>query len=114
MTDPPGNVELALAKLSEITAVGLAEIKGQLALLMQRADHADWRVDQLTQRQDADRAMATAAAEALEKRVDAIERDGVTRTQLADSRRQTIGVVSVIVAVISVVVAVIGIIIARL
>ncbi|WP_219512697.1 hypothetical protein [Nonomuraea ceibae] len=114
MTDQqPGTIELAVAKLSEITAVGLAEIKGQLALLMQRADHADWRVDQLTQRQDADRAMHAAEIEALEKRVDAIERDGVTRPQLAESRRQLIGIFSVIVAVISVIVTVVGLIIAR-
>lgn len=116
MTDqqPGSEVQLALAKLSEITAVGLAEIKGQVALLLQRADHADWRVDQLAQRQDADRVAAAAATEQLEKRVDAIERDGVTRPQLAESRRQIIGVVSVIVAVISVVVAALGIALTRI
>ncbi|WP_433445718.1 hypothetical protein [Nonomuraea sp. CA-141351] len=116
MTDQqPGNeVQLALAKLSEITAVGLAEIKGQVALLLQRADHADWRVDQLAQRQDADRAVTQGAIDKLEVRVDAIEREGVTRPQLAESRRQTIGIVSVIVAVISVIVAAVGIVIARI
>ncbi|WP_327587026.1 hypothetical protein OHA25_08445 [Nonomuraea sp. NBC_00507] len=115
MTDqqPPGDLHLALAKLSEITAVGLAEIKGQVALLLQRADHSDWKVEELSRRVEADRASAAAATEALEKRVDAVERDGVTRPQLAESRRQIIGVVSVIVAVISVIVAVVGIAIAR-
>lgn len=115
MTDQqsPGDLHLALAKLSEITAVGLAEIKGQVALLLQRADHADWRVDEIVKRVDADRAAAVAAAEQLEKRLDAVERDAVTRPQLAERSRHIIGVVSVIVTIISVIVAVVGIALAR-
>ncbi|WP_214327834.1 hypothetical protein [Nonomuraea sediminis] len=109
MTDqlPPTDLALALAKLSEITAVGLAEIKGQIALLLQRADHADWRVDELAKRLDADRGANEQRAAAVEARLDAVERDQVTRSQLAERTRHIIAIVSVIVTVAGVAIALI-------
>jgi hypothetical protein len=103
----PGDLHLALAKLSEITAVGLAEIKGQLAMLMQRADHSDWRIDELAKRVDADRGTVTAQHQQVEARLDAVERDAITRQQLAERTRQIIAIVGLMVTIASVLVTVV-------
>jgi hypothetical protein len=109
VTEPPSsNLALALAKLSEITAVGIAEIKGQLALLVQRADHADQLRADLAKRVDDDRAASEARDAAMEARLDLIERDAVTRPQLADRTKQIIAVVGLMVAIVGVIITVIN------
>lgn len=108
MPDESSDLALALAKLSEMTAVGLAEIKGQLALLVQRADHSDWRIDELAKRVDADRAVAQTRSDAVEKRLDAVEREAVTRPQLAERTRQIIAIVTAIMTAVGVIVSIIA------
>lgn len=105
---PSNDLALALAKLSEITAVGIAEIKGSLALLVQRADHSDWKIDELAKRVDADRAAAEARDATAEQRLDALERDAVTRPQLTERTRQIIAIVGLIATAIGVIVSVIA------
>lgn len=104
---PPNDVAMALAKLSEITAVGIAEIKGELALLVQRASHSDWRIDELAKRVDADRAIADTRHDAVEKRADTIERDAVTRPQLAERTKQIIAIVGLMLTAAGVIITVI-------
>ncbi|WP_440063762.1 hypothetical protein [Streptosporangium sp. OZ121] len=105
---PSSDLALALAKLSEITAVGLAEIKGQLALLVQRADHADQLRADLARRVDEDRAASEARDLAMEARLDIVERDAVTRQQLADRTRQIIAIVGLMVTLAGVIIALIS------
>ncbi|MFB4294783.1 hypothetical protein ACBI99_44640 [Nonomuraea sp. ATR24] len=108
MTDhTPADLHLALAKLSEITAVGIADIKGQLALLVQRADHAERRVDELAARISEISSASEARYAALETRLDTLDREAVTRPQLAERSRQIIGIVSVVVAILALIATVV-------
>ncbi|SDI50579.1 hypothetical protein SAMN05421505_16111 [Sinosporangium album] len=99
------SLDLALAKLSEMTAVGLAEIKGQLALLVHRAEHSERRTEEITVQADADRRASIERDEELERRLDVIEREAVTRPQLAARTKLLLTAVGVMVTATGVVIA---------
>ncbi|MFE3449614.1 hypothetical protein ACFXJ8_11830 [Nonomuraea sp. NPDC059194] len=100
MTEQQESVTLALAKLSEITAVGIAEIKGQLALLVQRADHADRRVDELAARQERETQELSDVVAAQDTRLRALENDRAGRAEVnAASGRRAVWISVVIAAV---------------
>ncbi|MFD9943189.1 hypothetical protein ACFWYW_14650 [Nonomuraea sp. NPDC059023] len=52
MTEPSSGLTAAVAELRRLLEVGLTEIRGQLALLLQRAEQAERRQDELTDRVD--------------------------------------------------------------
>ncbi|MFF4417473.1 hypothetical protein ACFYY8_33530 [Streptosporangium sp. NPDC001559] len=91
------SVDSALAEIRRLVEVGFERTAGQNALILQRLDHADGRHADLAKRVDADRAVAEARGQALETRLDALERDVVTRPQLADRTRQILAVVGLLV-----------------
>ncbi len=91
------SVDSALAEIRRLVEVGFERTAGQNALILQRLDHADGRHADLAKRVDADRAAAEARDHVLEARADAIERDVVTRAQLAERTRQIIAVVGLLV-----------------
>lgn len=109
MTSEDGpNLALSLEKLQRLVEVGFEKVDGSIRLILQRLDQVDGRHAELTQRVEQDRAAAEARHIVLEARMDAVEREAVTRTQLADRTRQIIAVVSVLVTVASVVIALIS------
>ncbi|MER6171373.1 hypothetical protein [Streptosporangium sp. NPDC001681] len=105
---PPADVALALAEIRRLVEVGFERTNSQTALILQRMDHADGRHAELAKRVDADRADAAARDEAMEKRLDVVERESVTRSQLADRTRQIIAIVSVLVTIAGAIIALIS------
>lgn len=101
------SVDDALAEIRRLVEVGFERTNGQNALILQRLNHTDDRHAELAKRVDADRAAAEARDDALEKRADAIERDAVTRAQLADRTRQIIAVVGLMLTAAGVAIALI-------
>jgi hypothetical protein len=93
------DVSLALAELRRLVEVGFEKVDGSIRLILQRLDQVDGRHAELAQRVEQDRAVADARHTVLEARMDAVEREAVTRSQLADRTRQIIAVVTVLVAV---------------
>lgn len=87
--------------------LGFAQVNGQIALLLQQLEQVNDQHAKLAQRVDQDRGVADTRHTALEARLDAIEREAVTRSQLADRTRQIIAVVTVMVAVAGAVIALI-------
>ncbi|MEV6154907.1 hypothetical protein AB0L53_31660 [Nonomuraea sp. NPDC052129] len=106
--EQPSNLALTLEKLRRAVEVGFEKVGGTTALILQRLDQVDDRHAELVQRVEQDRAAADIRHAALETRLDAIEREAVTRTQLAERTKQIIAVVSVLVTVASVVIALIS------
>ncbi len=102
------NLALALSELRRLVEVGFEKNNGLTQLILQRLEQADDRHAELVQRVEQDRAAAELRYAALEARLDAIEREAVTRTQLADRTKQIIAVVSVLVTVASAVIALIA------
>ncbi|MFE0151799.1 hypothetical protein ACFWY5_31955 [Nonomuraea sp. NPDC059007] len=108
MTDPgSSDVTLALAKLSEITAVRIAEIKGQLALLVQRADHSDRRVDELATRQERDHQELVDLLAAQDARLRALEADRIGRTEVHAAAGRRAVWISVVIAALGLAITVI-------
>ncbi|MFF4417109.1 hypothetical protein ACFYY8_31700 [Streptosporangium sp. NPDC001559] len=97
MSEPPPTVDGALAEIRRLVEVGFERTNGQNALILQRLDHADGRHAELAKRVDADRTAGEARDQALETRLDALERDVVTRAQLADRTRQILAIVGLLV-----------------
>lgn len=100
----PPTVEAALAQIQGSIDAGFERINGQLALLMQRADQTDRGVEALTKaKADLDtRVRVIETTMASRERVDAVESrfDGVvTKDEVDQKQRRTIGWVSVIVSV---------------
>lgn len=95
MTDHPSqDVQLGILNLQNSVDVGFARVEGQLALVIQRADQTDRR---LTDHDD--------ELDKLDGRVDAVEKNAVTRAdmdarQAASARTITI-VVSIVALIIS-------------
>lgn len=106
MQEPP-TVDGALATIRRMVEVGFERTTGQNALILQRLDHADGRHAELVKRVDADRTAAEARDQMLETRLDAIERDAITRAQLAERTRQIIAIVGLMLTAASVVLALI-------
>ncbi|MBG0828569.1 hypothetical protein HS041_12395 [Planomonospora sp. ID67723] len=104
MTEQPG-VDVALAELRGLLKEGFAKLDGQVALVIQRLDHVDARHAELVRRVDEDRAVSAVRNDAAEKRLDALERDAVTRPQLAERTRQIIAIVGVMLTAASLLVA---------
>lgn len=92
--DPNPTVELALSELRRSVDVGLAQIQGQLALLLQRAEQADRRADQ----QDA-------RMKELDERLGKVESDRVTRADLDERSRRTLTVLGLLLMAASIIVA---------
>lgn len=101
------DVPLALAELRRAVEVGLEKVGGITALILQRLGQVDDRHAELVQRVEQDRLTADVRHAALESRLDAVEREAVTRSQLAERTRQIIAVVTVLVAVAGAVIALI-------
>ncbi|MGR6915435.1 hypothetical protein ACU635_14415 [[Actinomadura] parvosata] len=107
-TEEVPNLALALSELRRLVEVGFEKNNGLTQLILQRLEQADDRHAELAQRVEQDRAAAELRYAALEARLDAIEREAVTRTQLSDRTKQIIAVVSVLVTVASAVIALIA------
>ncbi|MEU4511792.1 hypothetical protein AB0G05_20050 [Nonomuraea wenchangensis] len=101
------NLALALAELRSAVELGFERTNGSTALILQRLEWVDDRHAELVKRVEQDRAAAELRHVALESRLDAVEREAVTRSQLADRTRQIIAVVTVLVAVAGTVIALI-------
>ncbi|MEQ4718365.1 hypothetical protein [Nonomuraea sp. B19D2] len=80
---------------------------GSTALILQRLDQVDDRHAELAQKVEQDRAAAEARYTAMEARLDAIEREAVTRTQLTERTKQIVAIVGLLVMVAAAVIALI-------
>ncbi|UBU16687.1 hypothetical protein [Nonomuraea gerenzanensis] len=107
MTEETPNLALALAELRSAVELGFERTNGSTALILQRLEWVDDRHAELVKRVEEDRAAAELRYVAMEGRLDAVEREAVTRTQLAERTRQIIAVVTVLVAVAGAVIALI-------
>jgi len=87
-TEDPQAVGIALSELKRSVDVGLAQINGQLGIILQRLDASDRRDDEHTRR-----------LEDHDVRLRQVERDAVTEAQLSARSKQVIAVVSLIVAI---------------
>ncbi|GAA1015913.1 hypothetical protein Aple_010830 [Acrocarpospora pleiomorpha] len=96
----------AVAELRLVVVQGLTEIRGQLALVIQRLDHVDARHAELVRRVDDDRSATNARLEELHK---ANERF-VTKEEHAEARRRLIAVVGVMLTAAAVVIALLSLI----
>ncbi|HUR06293.1 MAG TPA: hypothetical protein VM347_27345 [Nonomuraea sp.] len=105
--DEVPNLALSLAELRRLVEVGFERTNGSTALILQRLDQVDDRHNELVKRVEQDRAAAELRHVTLEGRLDAVEREAVTRTQLTERTRQIIAVVTVMVAVAGAVIALI-------
>lgn len=94
MSSENPTVELALSELRRSVDVGLTEVRGQLALLLQRSDQGDRRADQHEKTIDV-----------LEERLTRMERDTVTHADLDKKSSRTITVLSLIMTGVSIVTA---------
>jgi hypothetical protein len=108
MSEETSDLALSLAELRRLVEVGFERTNGSTTLILQRLEWVDDRHAELAQRVEQDRVAAELRYAALEGRLDAIEREAVTRTQLADRTKQIIAVVSVLVTVASAVIALIA------
>ncbi|MFG3438316.1 hypothetical protein ACGF0J_13825 [Nonomuraea sp. NPDC047897] len=95
--------------MRRLVEVGFAKVNGQIALLLQQLEHVGDQHAKLVQQVEQDRAAADARHAALEARLDAVERESVTRTQLADRTKQIVAIVSVLVTVAGTVIALIAV-----
>ncbi|MEV0821965.1 hypothetical protein [Nonomuraea rubra] len=107
MTEETPNLALALSELRRLVEVGFERTNGSTTLILQRLDQVDDRHAELVKRVEQNQAAAELRYVALESRVDAMEREAVTRTQLTERTRQIIAVVTVLVAVAGAVIALI-------
>jgi len=103
MTDQPSTVgeatlAVALQDLRRITEVGLTQVSGQLALLVQRLDQADERSSHLNQRLDR-----------TDARVDQLERSAVTIEQLNARTNRVYILLGLLVSALGVAAAVLGV-----
>ncbi|MEV0149672.1 MULTISPECIES: hypothetical protein [unclassified Nonomuraea] len=98
------NLALSLAELRRLVEVGFTKVDGQNSLILQRLDQVDDRHAELARAVDKDRA----DRELLEARVEVLEREAVTRTQLADRTKQIIAIVGLLVTVAGAVLALIS------
>ncbi|PRX66094.1 hypothetical protein B0I32_106230 [Nonomuraea fuscirosea] len=101
------NLALALAELRSAVELGFERTNGSTALILQRLEWVDDRHAELVKRVEQDRAAADARYAAMEGRVDVMEREAVTRSQLTDRTRQIIAVVTVLIAAAGTVIALI-------
>lgn len=107
MSDESTSLALTLETLRRLVEVGFERTNGSTALILQRLDQVDDRHAELAKRVEQDRAAADARYAELEARLDAVERESVTRSQLTDRTRQIIAVVTVLVGVAGAVIALI-------
>lgn len=90
------SAELAISEMRRESLIALTEIRGQLALLLQRTDQGDARAAEHAIRM-----------ERLDQRLDDVERHQVTRADLAGRTRLLLAVLTIIIALASVVVTVV-------
>ncbi|NRQ31267.1 hypothetical protein HII36_05370 [Nonomuraea sp. NN258] len=107
MTEEAPSVALALSELRRLVEVGFEKNNGLTQLILQRLDQVDDRHAELARQVEQDRAAADARYAALEARLDVVERESVTRTQLTDRTKQIIAVFTILVAVAGTVIALI-------
>ncbi|MCF6467412.1 hypothetical protein FAF44_03145 [Nonomuraea sp. MG754425] len=107
-SDDMPSVALSLETLRRLVEVGFAQVNGQIALLRQELEQVNAQHANLSQRVEQDRLTADVRHAALESRLDALEREAVTRSQLADRTRLIIAIVGVLVTVASAVIALIA------
>lgn len=97
MSEEIPNLALALETLRRLVEVGFERTNGSTALILQRLDQVDDRHAELARQ-----------VSELENRLGEVEKNAVTRVQLADRTRQIIAIVSVLVTVASAVIALIA------
>ncbi|SEU46647.1 hypothetical protein SAMN05421811_127104 [Nonomuraea wenchangensis] len=102
------SVALSLETLRRLVEVGFAQVNGQIALVRQELEQVNAQHASLAQRVEQDRMTADVRHAALETRLDALEREAVTRSQLADRTRQIIAVVTVLLLVAGTVISLIS------
>ncbi|MEU5863480.1 hypothetical protein ABZ815_20085 [Nonomuraea sp. NPDC047529] len=107
MSEDSPNLALALAELRGAVELGFERTNGSTALILQRLDQVDDRHAELVKRVEQNQAAAELRHVAMEARLDALEREAVTRGQLAERTRQIIAVVTIVVAVAGTVIALI-------
>jgi hypothetical protein len=90
------NLALALSELRRLVEVGFERTNGSTALILQRLDQVDDRHAELAKQ-----------VGELEDRLAEVEKNCVTRAQLAERTRQIIAIVTVLVAVAGTVIALI-------
>ncbi|PZG42020.1 hypothetical protein C1I98_20365 [Spongiactinospora gelatinilytica] len=91
------NLELMLEKLRSLVEIGFEKVNGSITLILQRLDQVDGRHAELARE-----------VEETRDRLAEVEKNTVTRAQLAERTRQIIAVVSVLVTVAGVVIALIS------
>lgn len=102
--DDQQTAALALSEFRREVSVSLAEIRGDVRLMLQRGEHSERRVDDLAR-----------LITRLDERLDLVERDQVTRAQLderdqaaraqMDERsRRTIAILALVITVVSILV----------
>ncbi|WP_091094073.1 hypothetical protein [Nonomuraea wenchangensis] len=106
--DDMPSVALSLETLRRLVEVGFAQVNGQIALVRQELEQVNAQHASLAQRVEQDRMTADVRHAALETRLDALEREAVTRSQLADRTRQIIAVVTVLLLVAGTVISLIS------
>ncbi|MEU0568440.1 hypothetical protein ABZ297_24080 [Nonomuraea sp. NPDC005983] len=107
-SDDMPSVALSLETLRRLVEVGFAQVNGQIALLRQELEQVNAQHASLAQRVEQDRLTADVRHAALEGRLDALEREAVTRSQLGDRTRLIIAIVGVLVTVATAVIALIS------
>lgn len=95
MTDQPLQMG-DLAQLKSELLLAMAEMRGDTRLILQTLQQHDRRADQQDDRIKSLEAQLAAAERALDQRVDNIERDAVTRSQLEERSKKTIAILAVI------------------
>jgi alkylhydroperoxidase/carboxymuconolactone decarboxylase family protein YurZ len=96
MSEDVSSLALALAEVRGLVAAGFEKTTGSIALILQRLDQVDNRHADLAK-----------DVEELRKRLAELDKEAVTRDQLADRTRQIIAIVGVLVTVAGAVIALI-------
>ncbi|TDD90766.1 hypothetical protein [Actinomadura rubrisoli] len=79
---------LALSEFRREVGVSLAELRGDVRLVLQRGEQSERRLDDLARQ-----------VAKLDERVDLVERDQVTKPQLDERSRRTIAILALIVTI---------------
>lgn len=103
--DELNRMTLALTELRGLVEVGFAKVDGQQLLILQRLDQVDDRHAELARKVEQDRVTAEARHAALEARVDVVEREAVTRTQMNERTKQIIAIVTALITLAGTVIA---------
>lgn len=85
-----------LAQLKSELLLAMAEMRGDTRLILQTLQQHDRRADQQDDRIKGLEVQLVTAERALDQRIDTIERDAVTRSQLEERSKKTIQILALI------------------